>query len=41
MYQFGAGVLIGVPTVDATGAAIANPSPVQFGTLQNVRKSVV
>lgn len=33
---FGSGFLYGVPTADATGAAIANPSPVQFGVLQDV-----
>jgi hypothetical protein len=33
---FGSGFLYGVPTADATGAAIANPSPVQFGILQDV-----
>lgn len=36
MNNFGSGFLYGVPTADATGAAIANPSPVQFGTLQDV-----
>lgn len=35
-YTFGAGVLIGTPKSDATGAAISNPSPVQFGALQDV-----
>lgn len=33
---FGSGFLYGVPTADATGAPIANPSPVQFGVLQDV-----
>lgn len=33
---FGSGFLYGVPTADATGAAIANPTPVQFGVLQDV-----
>jgi hypothetical protein len=36
MYNFGAGVLIGVPTYDANGNAISNPTPIQFGTLQEV-----
>ena len=36
MNNFGSGFLYGVPTADATGAAIANPSPVQFGVLQDV-----
>lgn len=34
--QFGAGILWGTPLTDATGAAIANPSPIQFGALQEV-----
>lgn len=36
MILFGAGKLIAVPTNDATGAAIANPTPVQLGVLQDV-----
>lgn len=36
MYLFGSGVLYGTPLTDAAGAAIANPTPVKFGTLQNV-----
>jgi hypothetical protein len=36
MIIFGAGKLIAVPTNDATGAAIANPTPVQLGVLQDV-----
>jgi hypothetical protein len=36
MYVFGTGKLIAIPTNDATGAAIANPTPVQLGTLQDV-----
>lgn len=36
MYNFGAGTLIGVPLTDTLGNAITNPSPVQFGTLQNI-----
>lgn len=35
-YGFGAGALWGTPTTDATGAAIANPTPILFGTLQDV-----
>jgi hypothetical protein len=33
---FGAGSLIGTATTDAYGATLANPTPVQFGVLQNV-----
>jgi hypothetical protein len=36
MHTFGAGVLIGTPVTDAAGNAIAIPSPVQFGILQEV-----
>lgn len=36
MYNFGSGFLYGVQTTDATGAAVANPTPVQFGVLQDV-----
>lgn len=36
MYNFGSGFLYGVPTADATGAAVSNPTPVQFGVLQDV-----
>lgn len=35
-YLFGSGFMYGIPTADATGAAIANPTPVQFGVLQDV-----
>lgn len=35
-YHFGTGTLWGAATQDAFGAAIANPSPVKFGTLQDV-----
>lgn len=35
-YGFGAGALWGTPLSDANGAAIANPTPVLFGTLQDV-----
>lgn len=36
MYTFGSGFLYGIPTADASGAAIANPTPVPFGVLQEV-----
>jgi len=36
MYGFGAGTLIGVQTQNAAGAAVANATPVQFGTLQDI-----
>lgn len=36
MILFGTGYLIAVPTNDATGAAIANPTPVRLGALQDV-----
>lgn len=39
MYTFGAGVLIGTPLSDANGTAIANPSPIEFGILQEVTVS--
>ena len=35
-FVFGAGVLIGTPLTDAYGNAIANPTPVEFGKLQDV-----
>lgn len=35
-FAFGSGVLIGTQQYDANGAAVANPSPQQFGVLQNV-----
>lgn len=35
-YNFGSGFLYGVPTFDSTGAAVANPTPQQFGVLQDV-----
>lgn len=34
-YGFGAGVLVGTAVTDYTGTAIATPTPVQFGILQN------
>lgn len=33
---FGAGILWGTPLTDANGNAVANPTPVQFGALQDV-----
>jgi hypothetical protein len=33
---FGAGVLIGTPLTNYAGAAIANPSPIQFGVVQEI-----
>jgi hypothetical protein len=36
MDLFGAGALFAIPTFDASGVAITNPSPVQFGILQDV-----
>lgn len=36
MYNFGSGTLYGIPTSDANGNAITNPTPVKFGVLQNV-----
>lgn len=36
MQIFGAGVLIGTPLTDGSGAAISNPSPIEFGILQEV-----
>lgn len=33
---FGSGVLWGTPLQDAAGASISNPTPVQFGVLQDV-----
>jgi len=36
MIQFGAGVLIGTQTIDASGNAVTVPSPIQFGILQDV-----
>lgn len=39
-FVFGSGILWGTPTTDAAGNAIANPTPVQFGTLQEVSLDV-
>lgn len=35
MYVFGSGLLWGTPTANADGTAIANPTPLLFGTLQD------
>lgn len=35
MFLFGSGLLWGTPLTDATGAAIATPTPLIFGTLQD------
>jgi len=35
-YNFGSGILVGTPLTSASGAAISNPSPIQFGALQDV-----
>ena len=37
---FGSGILWGTPTTDSAGAAVANPTPVQFGVLQEVSLDV-
>ena len=36
MFTFGAGVMIGTQSTDGSGNAVANPSPIQFGILQEV-----
>lgn len=36
MFTFGAGVMIGTPYQDGSGALVSVPSPVQFGVLQDV-----
>jgi hypothetical protein len=35
MFLFGSGILWGTPQTDATGAAVANPTPLIFGALQD------
>lgn len=40
MHSFGSGLLWGTPLQDASGVAIANPSPIIFGTLQDVEFDV-
>ena len=39
-YAFGSGILWGTPTADAFGNAVANPTPVQFGVLQEITLDV-
>lgn len=36
LITFGAGVMFGTQTQDGSGAAVTNPSPIQFGILQEV-----
>lgn len=36
MQLFGSGALFGIPTNDVNGNAIANPTPVQFGAVQDI-----
>ena len=36
MIVFGTGTLYGIPLTDQTGTAITNPTPIQFGVLQEV-----
>lgn len=36
MYLFGSGILWGTPLTDANGAAVANPTPIIFGTMQDI-----
>lgn len=40
MYLFGAGLMWGTPLQSATGAALANPTPLLFGTLQDVELDI-
>ena len=40
MYGFGTGILFGTQLQDATGATVANATPVQFGTLQDVSSDI-
>jgi hypothetical protein len=40
MYLFGSGILWGTPLSDAAGAAIANPTPLIFGTLQDTELDI-
>jgi hypothetical protein len=40
MFVFGSGALMATPLFDATGAAIVNPTPIEFGTLQDVSLDV-
>jgi hypothetical protein len=36
MFVFGSGILYGIQTADGAGAAVANATPVQFGTMQDI-----
>ncbi len=36
VYQFGSGVMWAIPTINLAGGAVANPTPVPFGVLQDV-----
>lgn len=36
MFNFGAGTLIGIPTNDSSGAAVANPTPARLGVMQDI-----
>lgn len=40
MYLFGAGLMWGTPLQTATGAAVANPTPLLFGTMQDVELDI-
>jgi hypothetical protein len=40
MFLFGSGILWGTPLTDAAGAAIANPTPLIFGTLQDTELDI-
>lgn len=40
MYLFGSGILWGTPLSTAAGAAIANPTPLIFGTLQDTELDI-
>lgn len=40
MYLFGAGLMWGTPLQTATGAAVANPTPLLFGTLQDIELDI-
>jgi hypothetical protein len=37
MLSFGAGVLYGIQLTDAAGVAVSNPTPVQFGVIQDIQ----
>jgi hypothetical protein len=36
LFNFGAGVMFATPKIDVNGSTVSNPSPVQFGVLQNI-----